>query len=73
MSGWVLESRRQFKNDDFFRQGLEMELLVGIDVSDGFGTMHIVSWCGCIVQKSHPIIASLGFFPEQGHGVYVSR
>uniref|UniRef100_A0A0D6QUH5 Pro-apoptotic serine protease NMA111 n=1 Tax=Araucaria cunninghamii TaxID=56994 RepID=A0A0D6QUH5_ARACU len=56
-----------------FRQGLELELLVGTDVRDGFGTSHMVNWCGSVVQDPHPAVRALGFLPEEGHGVYVAR
>lgn len=56
-----------------FRQGLELELLVGTDVRDGFGTIHMVNWCGSVVQDPHPAVRALGFLPEEGHGVYVAR
>ncbi|KAI8534541.1 hypothetical protein RHMOL_Rhmol10G0098400 [Rhododendron molle] len=56
-----------------FRQGHEIELLVGTDVRDGNGTTRVINWCGCIVQDPHPAVRALGFLPEEGHGVYVSR
>ncbi|OIW14173.1 hypothetical protein TanjilG_21313 [Lupinus angustifolius] len=56
-----------------FRQGQEVELLVGTDVRDGNGTTRAINWCGCIVQDSHPAVRALGFLPEEGHGVYVAR
>ncbi|VFQ70275.1 unnamed protein product [Cuscuta campestris] len=56
-----------------FRQGHEMELLVGTDIRDGNGTTHAMLWCGCFVQYPHPAVRSLGFLPHEGHGVYVSR
>ncbi|KAE9598793.1 putative htrA2 peptidase [Lupinus albus] len=56
-----------------FRQGREVELLVGTDVRDGNGTTRAINWCGCIVQDSHPAVRALGFLPEEGHGVYVAR
>ncbi|CAI9110593.1 OLC1v1010647C1 [Oldenlandia corymbosa var. corymbosa] len=56
-----------------FRQGHEMELLVGTDVRDGNGTTRVINWCGCIVQDPHPAVRALGFLPEEGHGVYVAR
>ncbi|CAH9066987.1 unnamed protein product [Cuscuta europaea] len=55
-----------------FRQGCEMELLVGTDMRDGNGTTHAVNWCGCIVQYPHPAVRALGFLPNEGHGVYVT-
>ncbi|GMH04350.1 hypothetical protein Nepgr_006189 [Nepenthes gracilis] len=56
-----------------FRQGREMEVNVGTDVRDGNGTVRAINWCGCIVQDPHPAVRSLGFLPEEGHGVYVAR
>ncbi|KAL5574026.1 hypothetical protein UlMin_023623 [Ulmus minor] len=56
-----------------FRQGREIDLLVGTDIRDGSGTTHAVNWCGCIVQDPHPAVRALGFLPEEGHGVYVAR
>jgi len=56
-----------------FRQGLELELLAGTDVRDGFGTTHMANWCGSVVQDPHPAVRALGFLPEEGHGVYVAR
>ncbi|XP_004503142.1 protease Do-like 7 isoform X2 [Cicer arietinum] len=56
-----------------FRQGREIELLVGTDVRDGNGTTRIVNWCGCIVQDPHPAVRALGFLPQEGHGVYMAR
>ncbi|CAJ1865799.1 unnamed protein product [Sphenostylis stenocarpa] len=56
-----------------FRQGREVELLVGTNVRDGNGTARAINWCGCIVQDPHPAVRALGFLPEEGHGVYVAR
>ncbi|OVA11903.1 PDZ domain [Macleaya cordata] len=56
-----------------FRQGQEIEVIVGTDVRDGNGTTRMVNWCGCIVQDPHPAVRALGFLPEEGHGVYVAR
>ncbi|VFQ70276.1 unnamed protein product [Cuscuta campestris] len=56
-----------------FRQGHEIELLVGTDVRDGIGTTHAINWCGSIVQDPHPAVRALGFLPKKGHGVYVTR
>ncbi|XP_015880222.2 protease Do-like 7 isoform X1 [Ziziphus jujuba] len=60
-------------NLTIFRQGCEINLLVGTDVRDGSGTTRAVNWCGCIVQDPHPAVRALGFLPEEGHGVYVAR
>ncbi|KAL3526974.1 hypothetical protein ACH5RR_011630 [Cinchona calisaya] len=60
-------------NMTIFRQGHEIELLVGTDVRDGNGTTRVINWCGCIVQDPHPAVRALGFLPEEGHGVYVAR
>ncbi|XP_024977821.1 protease Do-like 7 isoform X2 [Cynara cardunculus var. scolymus] len=56
-----------------FRQGREIELLVGTDIRDGNGTTRVINWCGCFVQDPHPAVRALGFLPEEGHGVYVTR
>ncbi|XP_042032900.1 protease Do-like 7 [Salvia splendens] len=56
-----------------FRQGREIDLLVGTDVSDGNGTTRVINWCGCIVQEPHSAVRALGYLPEEGHGVYVAR
>ncbi|KAI3868603.1 hypothetical protein MKX03_013113 [Papaver bracteatum] len=56
-----------------FRKGQVKEVIVGTDVRDGNGTTRIVSWCGCIVQEPHPAVRALGFLPEEGGCVYVSR
>ncbi|XAR51472.1 HtrA2 peptidase [Bertholletia excelsa] len=60
-------------NMTIFRQGCEIEILVGTDVRDGNGTTRLINWCGCIVQDPHPAVRALGFLPEEGHGVYVAR
>ncbi|XP_021755026.1 protease Do-like 7 isoform X1 [Chenopodium quinoa] len=56
-----------------FRQGRELEVVVGTDIRDGIGTVRVVNWCGCIVQDPHPAVRALGFLPEEGHGVFVAR
>ncbi|XWS30801.1 hypothetical protein CRYUN_Cryun23aG0021200 [Craigia yunnanensis] len=60
-------------NMTIFRQGCEIDLLVGTDVRGGNGTTRVINWCGCIVQDTHPAVRALGFLPEEGHGVYVAR
>lgn len=60
-------------NMTIFRQGREIDLLVGTDVRDGSGTTRTINWCGCVVQDPHPAVRALGFLPEEGHGVYVAR
>jgi len=60
-------------NMTIFRQGREIDVLVGTDVRDGNGTTRVINWCGCIVHDPHPAVRALGFLPEEGHGVYVSR
>jgi S1-C subfamily serine protease len=60
-------------NMTIFRQGREIELVVGTDLRDGNGTTRVINWCGSIVQETHPAIRALGFLPEEGHGVYVAR
>ncbi|XP_073000222.1 protease Do-like 7 isoform X2 [Typha latifolia] len=56
-----------------FRQGNEIDLVVGTDVRGGNGTTRLVNWCGCIIQDPHSAVRALGFLPEEGHGVYVAR
>ncbi|KAL6908133.1 hypothetical protein ACP4OV_002303 [Aristida adscensionis] len=60
-------------NMTIFRQGKEIDLIVGTDVRDGNGTTRMVNWCGCIIQDTHSAVRALGFLPEEGHGVYVTR
>ncbi|MCL7040813.1 hypothetical protein MKW94_001207 [Papaver nudicaule] len=60
-------------NMTIFREGQEIEVIVGTDVRDGKGTTRMVNWCGCIVQEPHSAVRALGFLPKEGHGVYVSR
>lgn len=56
-----------------FRQGNEIEVLVGTDVRSGLQTMHMVKWCGYIIQETHSAVRSLGFWPPKCNGVYLSR
>ncbi|KAG7549747.1 PDZ superfamily [Arabidopsis thaliana x Arabidopsis arenosa] len=60
-------------NLTILRQGQELELIVGTDKRDGNGTTRAINWCGCVVQDPHPAVRALGFLPEEGHGVYVTR
>ncbi|CAD5321949.1 PDZ domain [Arabidopsis thaliana x Arabidopsis arenosa] len=60
-------------NLTILRQGQELELVVGTDKRDGNGTTRVINWCGCVVQDPHPAVRALGFLPEEGHGVYVTR
>ncbi|KQK00995.1 protease Do-like 7 isoform X2 [Brachypodium distachyon] len=60
-------------NMTIFRQGKEIDLIVGTDVRDGNGSTRMVNWCGCIIQDPHSAVRALGFLPEEGHGVYVAR
>ncbi|KAG7580499.1 Peptidase S1 PA clan [Arabidopsis suecica] len=60
-------------NLTILRQGEELELVVGTDKRDGNGTTRAINWCGCVVQDPHPAVRALGFLPEEGHGVYVTR
>ncbi|XP_024357766.1 protease Do-like 7 isoform X2 [Physcomitrium patens] len=56
-----------------FRQGREINIQVGIDDRDGFGTTRMINWAGCVLQEPHSAVRALGFLPQQGHGVYVVR
>lgn len=60
-------------NLTIFRHGQEVQLVVGTDVRDGYGTTRMVNWCGCVIQDPHSAVRALGFLPEEGHGVYVAR
>ncbi|KAG2245584.1 hypothetical protein Bca52824_085212 [Brassica carinata] len=60
-------------NLTILRQGQEMELVVGTDKRDGNGTTRAINWCGSVVQDPHSAVRALGFLPEEGHGVYVTR
>ncbi|XVF71458.1 hypothetical protein PTKIN_Ptkin12aG0039200 [Pterospermum kingtungense] len=60
-------------NMTIFRQGCEIDVLVGTDMRDGNGTTRMINWCGCVVQEPHSAVRALGFLPEEGHGVYVAR
>ncbi|KAF9592332.1 hypothetical protein IFM89_014258 [Coptis chinensis] len=54
-------------NMTIFRQGQEIELVVGTDVRDGNGTARMVNWCGCIVQDPHPAVRKhLVFLRKKG-------
>lgn len=55
-----------------FRQGQEINVKVGIDDRHGLGTTRMINWAGCILQEPHSAVRALGFFPEEGHGVYVA-
>jgi hypothetical protein len=55
-----------------FRKGKEIKVLVGTDVRSGFGSTHMVNWCGYVIQETHSAVRSLGFWPDEGHGVYLS-
>ncbi|KAM3225557.1 hypothetical protein ACQJBY_058354 [Aegilops geniculata] len=59
-------------NMTIFRQGKEIDLIVGTDVRDGNGSTRMVNWCGSIIQDPHSAVRALGFLPKEGHGVYVA-
>ncbi|XP_050227887.1 protease Do-like 7 [Mercurialis annua] len=60
-------------NMTIFRQGHEIDLLVGVDLRNGNGTTRMINWCGCIVQYPNSAVRALGFLPKEGHGVYVAK
>ncbi|KAK3012578.1 hypothetical protein RJ639_009727 [Escallonia herrerae] len=60
-------------NMTIFRQGREVEVVVGTDVRNGNGTTRLINWCGSIVQDPHSAVRALGFLPKEGHGVYAVR
>ena len=56
-----------------FREGREIRVVVGTDLRSGFGSTHMVCWCGCILHETHSAVRSTGFWPKEGHGVYLSK
>uniref|UniRef100_A0A8I6YUL1 PDZ domain-containing protein n=1 Tax=Hordeum vulgare subsp. vulgare TaxID=112509 RepID=A0A8I6YUL1_HORVV len=52
-------------NMTIFRQGKEIDLVVGTDVRDGNGSTRMVNWCGSIIQDPHSAVRALGFLPKE--------
>ena len=53
------------------RDGLEHSLSMRLPEVASDGTVHIVMWCGLVVQKAYRAVLERGFEPTQG-GVYIS-
>ncbi|KDP22647.1 hypothetical protein JCGZ_02489 [Jatropha curcas] len=60
-------------NMTIFQRGRAVDIVVETDIRDGNGTTRMINWCGCIVQYPHLAVRALGFLPEEGHGVYVTK
>ena len=41
--------------------------------TDVLGTRRLIHWCGAQLQEPHRNVRELGFLPEEGSGVFVSR
>ena len=53
------------------RDGRERELTLQLPRVASDGTVHIVMWCGLVVQEAYRAVLERGFEPAQG-GVYIS-
>jgi len=42
------------------------------DARSGFGSMDTVNWCSRIIHETLLVVHSLGFWLNEGHGVYRS-
>lgn len=51
----------------------ELTLSVETNQLSGMGTDRVVVWAGLVVQQPHYSVATLGYIPEEGGGVYCSR
>lgn len=50
-----------------------MRFKVATSPLDTFGTSRLVLWSGLMLQEPHLPVRSLGYVPEEGGGVYISR
>lgn len=50
-----------------------MDVEVALGAEDGMGTGRMVHWCGAQLQAPHRAVRELGFLPQGGAGVYISR
>jgi len=50
-----------------------IKVRVATSVLDTFGTSRLVLWSGLMLQEPHLPVRSLGYVPEEGGGVYISR
>ncbi|RLN06776.1 hypothetical protein BBI17_002126 [Phytophthora kernoviae] len=55
------------------RNQQEMEVVVRTSQLSAMGTDRVIVWCGLVIQSPHYAVASLGYIPEEGGGVYCSR
>ncbi|KAK1937999.1 Pro-apoptotic serine protease [Phytophthora citrophthora] len=55
------------------RDQKEMEVAVTTSQLSAMGTDRVIVWCGLVIQSPHYAVASLGYIPEEGGGVYCSR
>ncbi|RQM14192.1 hypothetical protein DD237_006244 [Peronospora effusa] len=55
------------------REQKEMEVTVSTSQLSAMGTDRVIVWCGLVIQNPHYAVASLGYIPEEGGGVYCSR
>ncbi|CAI5731651.1 unnamed protein product [Hyaloperonospora brassicae] len=55
------------------RDRKELELSVSTSQLSALGTGRVIVWCGLVIQSPHYAVASLGYIPEEGGGVYCSR
>jgi C-terminal processing protease CtpA/Prc len=51
----------------------EMRVSVETNQLPAMGTDRVVVWAGLVVQQPHYSVATLGYIPEEGGGVYCSR
>ncbi|CAH0474943.1 unnamed protein product [Peronospora belbahrii] len=55
------------------RDQKEMEVTVSTSQLSAMGTDRVIVWCGLVIQSPHYAVASLGYIPKEGGGVYCSR
>ncbi|KAE9035569.1 Pro-apoptotic serine protease [Phytophthora rubi] len=55
------------------RDQKEVEVTVSTSQLSAMGTDRVIVWCGLVIQSPHYAVASLGYIPEEGGGVYCSR
>ena len=53
------------------RDGMERTLIQPLDPVASDGTVHIIQWCGLVVQEAYRAVLERGFEPQEG-GVYIS-
>lgn len=51
----------------------ELRISVATSQLPALGTNRVVVWAGLVVQEPHYSVATLGYIPEEGGGVYCSR